>query len=164
MRCFADVPATVERLLTEQAHERVGVVLLDAFGRRLLERHAGHPFVRRLAVTELSAQFPSTTTAHVTTMHTGHPVGEHGLYEWNVYEPALDAIVIPLRFSFAGDGEPDTLAKAGLAATALLDATPSTSASRPPARRRPSCSRRRSRRRRSMAWRRPARGCGHSRR
>jgi hypothetical protein len=120
MRCFADVPATVERLLTERARERVAVVLLDAFGRRFLERHAGHVFLRRLAVTELTTQFPSTTTAHVTTMHTGRPVGEHGLYEWDVYEPALDAIVTPLRFSFAGDGEPDTLAKAGLAATALL--------------------------------------------
>jgi hypothetical protein len=53
-------------------------------------------------------------------MHTGRSVGEHGLYEWNVYEPALDAIVTPLPFSFAGDGEPDTLVKAGLAATALL--------------------------------------------
>ena len=53
-------------------------------------------------------------------MHTGRPVGEHGLYEWNVYEPALDAIVTPLRFSFAGDGRPDTLARARLAATALL--------------------------------------------
>src|SRR5215211_2328560 len=69
MRCFADVLATVERLLTEEARERVGVVLFDAFGRRLLERHAGHRFLRRLAVTELATQFPSTTTAHVTTMH-----------------------------------------------------------------------------------------------
>jgi Type I phosphodiesterase / nucleotide pyrophosphatase len=85
------------------------VILLDAFGRRFLERHADHPFLRRLDVTELSAQFPSTTTAHVTTMHTGRPVGEHGLYEWHVYEPALDAVITPLLFSFAGDPERDTL-------------------------------------------------------
>jgi hypothetical protein len=113
VRSFADIPVAVERLLLER-HERVGVVLLDAFGRRFLERHAGHPFLRRLDITELSAQFPSTTTAHVTTMHTGHPVGDHGLYEWNVYEPALDAIVTPLLFSFAGDHERDTLRATGL--------------------------------------------------
>jgi len=121
MRGFADVSAAVERLLTERARKRVAVLLLDAFGRRFLERHAEHPFLRRLAVTELTTQFPSSTTAHVTTMHTGRSVGEHGLYDWNVYEPALDAIVTPLRFSFAGDGEPGTLAAAGLAPEALLD-------------------------------------------
>lgn len=97
MRSFADIPPYVERLLTTGERERVGVVLLDGFGRRFLERHASHPFLRRLAVTELTTQFPSTTTAHVTTMHTGRPVGEHGLYEWNVYEPAVDDVVIPLR-------------------------------------------------------------------
>jgi predicted AlkP superfamily pyrophosphatase or phosphodiesterase len=96
VRSFADIPATVERLLGMGERRAVGVVLLDAFGRRFLERHAGHPFLRRLTVTEIATQFPPTTTAHVTTMHTGRPVGEHGLYEWNVYEPALDAVVIPL--------------------------------------------------------------------
>jgi predicted AlkP superfamily pyrophosphatase or phosphodiesterase len=107
-KSFADIPVRVQELL-QDGHRSVGVVLLDAFGRRFLERYADHPFLRRLAVTELRTQFPSTTTAHVTTMHTGLPVGEHGLYEWNVYEPALDAIVTPLLFSFAGDGERDTL-------------------------------------------------------
>jgi hypothetical protein len=98
VRSFADIPPYVERLLVSGERERVGVVLLDGFGRRFLERHARHPFLRRLEVTELTAQFPSTTTAHVTTMHTGRPVGEHGLYEWNVYEPAIDQVIVPLRF------------------------------------------------------------------
>jgi hypothetical protein len=83
-------------------------VLLDAFGRRFLERHAGHPFLRRLEVTELATQFPPTTTAHVTTMHTGRPVGEHGLYEWNVYEPSLGEVVTPILNARVGTG-PDTL-------------------------------------------------------
>jgi predicted AlkP superfamily pyrophosphatase or phosphodiesterase len=108
MRSFADIPATVERLLTAGERTRVGVVLLDAFGRRFLERHADHPFLRRLDVTPIATQFPSTTTAHVTTMHTGVPVGEHGLYEWNVYQPSLDAVVTPLLHARAGQG-PDTL-------------------------------------------------------
>ncbi len=104
MRSFPDVPATVERLLGSGERDRVGVVLLDAFGRRFLERHADHPFLRRLTVTEIATQFPPTTTAHVTTMHTGRPVGEHGLYEWNIYEPSLDAVVIPILHAGAGGG------------------------------------------------------------
>jgi Type I phosphodiesterase / nucleotide pyrophosphatase len=87
----------VERLLGDGERRAVGVVLLDAFGRRFLERFADHPFLQRLEVTPIATQFPPTTTAHVTTMHTGRPVGEHGLYEWNVYEPSLGEVVIPLR-------------------------------------------------------------------
>lgn len=60
-------------------------------------------------MTEIEGQFPSTTAAHVTTMHTGRPVGEHGIYEWHVYEPALNAVITPLLFSFAGDDGRDTL-------------------------------------------------------
>jgi hypothetical protein len=70
----------------------------------------------------LTTQFPSTTTAHVTTLHAGVPVGEHGLYEWNVYEPSLDALVTPMLFCFAGDGARDTLLRAGADPDALLSA------------------------------------------
>ena len=123
MRSFADIPPYVERLLLSGERERVGVVLLDGFGRRFLERHASHPFLRRLTVTELATQFPSTTTAHVTTMHTGRPVGEHGLYEWNVYEPALDAVVTPLRFQRSGDERSGTLRASGLDPQVFIDGT-----------------------------------------
>src|SRR5205807_1225800 len=89
-------------------------ILLDAFGWSAFERHSGHPFLRRFAqdgvVAQITSQFPSTTAAHVTCLHTGLPVGAGGIYEWFQYEPALDAIVAPLLFSFAGD------------ATAVLDA------------------------------------------
>ena len=126
---FAALPATVERLLLGRSDgglpraalgdaparvERVVLVLLDAFGWRFLDRHADrHPLLRRFldegTVAKLTTQFPSTTTAHVTTLHTGRPVAEHGLYEWNLYEPSLDALVTPLMFSFAGDPGRDTL-------------------------------------------------------
>jgi hypothetical protein len=122
---FVALPATVERLFglgeggvaldgIPARADRVLLVLLDAFGWRFFTRHGDHPLLRRMqAVTELTTQFPATTTAHVTTLHTGAGVGEHGLYEWNVYDPALDALVTPLLFSFAGDGERDTLLRAG---------------------------------------------------
>jgi hypothetical protein len=126
---FAALPATIERLLLGREGgglphaalgdapdrvERVALVLLDAFGWRFFARHAdAHPLLRRFVadgtVAKLTSQFPTTTTAHVTTLHTGRPVAEHGLYEWNIYEPSLDALVIPLMFSRAGDGVRDTL-------------------------------------------------------
>lgn len=97
---FADIPAEVKRRVDRG--ERVAVVLLDAFGEAFLMRHREHPLVQRLEVALLRSQFPSTTTAHVTTMHFGTGVQEHGLYEWNVLEPSLDAIICPLRFNPAG--------------------------------------------------------------
>ena len=124
---FAALPPTVERLLAgtpgglpqallgeaPERIERVAVVLLDAFGMRFVERHANHPLLRGLAIAPLASQFPSTTTAHVTTMHSGTPVGAHGLYEWNVYEPALDAVIIPILYARAG-GAPDGLRGCGV--------------------------------------------------
>jgi hypothetical protein len=128
-RCFDQLPATVERLLTGRTDgaavavaepplgerfERVVFVYLDAFGCTLLDRYADHPLFARArsegVVLELTSQFPSTTTAQVTTIHSGLPVAKHGLYEWHLYEPALHRLITPLLFSFAGDGERGTLA------------------------------------------------------
>jgi hypothetical protein len=120
---FADLPAIVEQRL--ETHGRVLLVLLDAFGARFLERHDDHPLLRGLdAVHPLATQFPSTTTAHVTTLHTGLPVGAHGLYEWNVLEPALGRIVTPLRCAFAGDRHGDGLLEAGFDVARLLPDAP----------------------------------------
>ena len=105
--------------------DRVLLVLLDAFGWRFFVRHGDHPLLRRVqAVERLTTMFPSTTSAHVTTLHTGAGVGEHGLYEWNVYDPGLDALVTPLLFSFAGDGARDTLVRAGADPHAVLPSMP----------------------------------------
>ena len=130
--CFDQLPATISRLLGAPAHglplddgllagrfDHVVLVYLDAFGLRWLERHAAHPLLERAArdglVRGLTSQFPSTTAAHITTIHTGQPVGEHGLYEWFVLEPRLERLIAPLLFSFAGDDLPHTLLAAGLA-------------------------------------------------
>lgn len=129
---FAQIPATIERLLTgapgglpgdalaglpERPHA-VLVVLIDAFGWRFLERHARHPMIARLidqgTVSKLSSQFPSTTAAHMTTLHTGLPVAETGIYEWFMYEPSLQELIAPLLFSPAGEHGRDLLATAGV--------------------------------------------------
>jgi hypothetical protein len=123
-RCFSELPALIERLLGEgdlendvelfrRGYDRVVLIYIDAFGWRFVERHGDHPLLARGIVERWTSQFPSTTTAHTTTIQSGLPVGVHGLYEWNVYEPALDRIVTPLFFCFAGDDERDTLVEIG---------------------------------------------------
>jgi Type I phosphodiesterase / nucleotide pyrophosphatase len=98
---FAELPGRISGVLRE--HERLAVVLLDAFGMAFVRRHGEHPFLRRLAIEPLASQFPTTTTAHLTTLSTGLPVAEHGLYEWRVYDPGLDAVIVPLRMGYAHD-------------------------------------------------------------
>ncbi len=120
---FARIPGTLLRLFgdseayglpkdvlpdREAAPPRVVAVLVDALGWTFAERFAERaPLLARLradgVVSKLTTQFPSTTTAHVTTLHTTQPVGEHGAYEWFVYEPSLDRVVCPLTAAFAGE-------------------------------------------------------------
>ena len=107
MKSFADIPAEVRRRV--DAGERVVLILLDAFGLEFLERHGDHPLIQCLDVIPLTSQFPSTTTAHVPSVHFGMPVHEHGLYEWNILEPALGEIICPLRFNPTGAEEEGTL-------------------------------------------------------
>lgn len=112
LRCFDELPGLIESLLAK--HDRVAFVYFDAFGWRFAERHGDHPLLRRAKVERWRAQFPSTTTVHTTTIHTGLPVAEHGLYEWHIYEPRLDRMITPLWFCFAGDDRRNTLFDAGL--------------------------------------------------
>jgi hypothetical protein len=132
-RSFADIPATVTRLLTgdggggldpdvlgalDRRWARVALVVVDAFGWSFAERHGGHPFLRRVSAEgvlgRLTSQFPSTTSAHMTTLHTGRALGESGIYEWFQLEPGLDRIIAPLLFSYAGDADRETLRGSGL--------------------------------------------------
>jgi hypothetical protein len=104
---FADIPEEVRRRV--DGGERVALLLLDALGLRFLHRHDDHPLLGRLGITPLRSQFPSATTAHVTTIHSGLPVQEHGLYEWSVLEPTLGEVITPLRFALAGSDVLDGL-------------------------------------------------------
>lgn len=128
-RSFDLLPGTIERALTGATHrpalapgllngldgrfDRVAFVYLDAFGWLFAERYADHPLLARARsdglLVQLTSQFPSTTAAHVTTIHSGQPVGTHGVYEWYIYEPLLDRMISPLVYSFAGDRHRGTL-------------------------------------------------------
>ena len=101
---FAELPERIATLAAE--HDQLGVVLLDAFGWAFVQRHADHPFLRRLQIEPVASQFPSTTTAHMTTLYSGLPVTEHGLYEWRCYEPLVGDVIRPLRFALAGSDDP----------------------------------------------------------
>src|SRR5258708_33495975 len=105
--------------------DKVILMFVDALGWRFFERYADkYPFLRRFTsegvVSKLTSQFPSTTAAHTTTIHTGLPVGESGVFEWFYYEPQLDRIIAPLLYSFAGDKGRETLRKAKITPEALF--------------------------------------------
>ncbi|GAB4425540.1 MAG: alkaline phosphatase family protein [Anaerolineae bacterium] len=128
--CFAHLPATIKALLTGQGepaipaarfdglpqrYNKVILLFVDSFGWHFFEQYRDRlPALQQLTgdgrATKMTAMFPSTTSAHVTTIHTGLPVAESGVYEWFYYEPQLDAMIAPLLFSFAGQKERNGLA------------------------------------------------------
>jgi len=110
---FAGIPSRIREACASGKYNTVVLFVIDGFGWRFFEKFQEMPFLRRVTasgtVEKLTAQFPSTTAAHVTTIHTGQPVGKSGVHEWFYYEPQLDRVIAPLLFSFAGDSQRDTL-------------------------------------------------------
>lgn len=106
-------------------YEMVIMLLIDGFGWNLYERYGGEsPSLQHLEtegiLSKLSSQFPTTTAAHITTIHTGLEVGQTGIYEWFYYEPRVDHMISPLLFSFARDHEPETLLKANVSSQEIF--------------------------------------------
>lgn len=89
MRRFSEIPNMIESLLEQN---KVVLIVIDGFGKTFSDRHLEHPFLQRLALEPLEAQFPTTTTAHMTTLYTGLSVAEHGLYEWTIKDPVLGCL------------------------------------------------------------------------
>ena len=110
---FAGIPNRIKQAFASGDYDAVVLFLIDGFGWRFFERFQEAPFLKRIArsgtIEKLTCQFPSTTAAHLTTIHTGLPVGVSGIYEWYIYEPVLDRIIAPLLFSQAGTRERETL-------------------------------------------------------
>lgn len=106
-------------------YQNVILILADNFGWNLFERyHQGISLFQKYSdstkVDKIFSQFPSTTTAHVTTMFSGLPVYEHGLYEWRMYSERLDRSITPLMYTQLINKEkasieqgPDTLFDSG---------------------------------------------------
>jgi len=110
---FAGIPDRITNAFASGKYDAVVLFLVDAFGWRFHERFQDAPFIKRIAkhgmIEKLTSQFPSTTAAHVTTIHTGLPVGVSGVHEWYYYEPQVDAVIAPLLFSYSGTKERDSL-------------------------------------------------------
>ncbi len=127
---FAGLPHYVKSLLggepfpsaipdLQNQYDNVILFFVDSFGWRFFEKYASHPYLKRFQqagqAVKLTSQFPSTTSAHLTCIHTGLNVGLSGIFEWNYYEPLLDAMIVPLLFSFSGSMERDQLMTTGIA-------------------------------------------------
>lgn len=113
---FAGIPNRIKEAFASQKYDAVVLFFVDAFGWRFFERFQDAPFLQRFAkhgkIEKITSQFPSTTAAHVTTIHTGLNVGQSGVHEWYYYEPLVDRVIAPLLFSYAdGAKERDTLEK-----------------------------------------------------
>lgn len=127
--CFAGFPQLTRHLLTGSGelgfasdilsglpsqYDKVVLMYVDAFGWRFFDQYADkYPFLKRFieqgVASKITSQFPSTTAAHLSTIHLGTPVGQTGIYEWFYYEPLLGRMIAPLIFSYAGDQEIGTI-------------------------------------------------------
>ncbi len=128
-RCFSNLPRTIHSFFSDTVtpalapdllgsatspYDTVILFYIDAFGWRFWQEHCDRsPFLQRMqsdgVVSKITSQFPSTTAAHVTTIHSGLPVGQSNVFEWQYYEPELDAVFSPLLYSFAGDKKRETV-------------------------------------------------------
>ena len=123
---FAGLPGAIQSIFAggqpypqfATDYDNVILCFIDGFGWRHVEKFGAYPFLdrftRRGSAQKLTSQFPSTTSPHVTCIHTGQNVGQSGIFEWNYYEPLLDAMIVPLLFSFSGTTERDQLKATGI--------------------------------------------------
>ncbi len=138
--CFSRIPDTIYRMLTGEGEEglpdsvfadirkqynKVILILIDGFGWRFYEQFRdAYAFLKRFGSAgvevKLTTQFPSTTAAHITTIHGGMPPSKSGIYEWVFFDPTFDRVIAPLLFSYAGDKGRNTLASANLSPRKLF--------------------------------------------
>jgi hypothetical protein len=125
---FAAIPNSIEFLLTGNRRtpllppdcfggaypqpEKVVLFFIDAFGWQFWQdHHQRFSTTRRVAeqgtLTPISALFPSTTAASVSTLNLGVSPREHALYEWNIYIPAYGEVIQSLAFCPLGARAPD---------------------------------------------------------
>lgn len=129
--CFSNIPNTIKNLLGIQnknglpidtlggkrvKSNKVILLLIDAFGWSFYEKYKNDSsFMKKIekkgVVSKITSQFPSTTTAHITTAFTGLPVYKHGLYEWFYYENEVDDIITAFLFKEARSNEYESLKK-----------------------------------------------------
>lgn len=134
---FVQIIPTIEELLTgkknknsfsddvleglKNKYNKVVLILIDGFGWNFFEKYKNDfPFLKKAVkngvISKISPQFPSTTSAEITTINTNLQVNQHGVYEWQYFEPKLDEIIKPLMFSFVANKTRNTIKKTGISA------------------------------------------------
>jgi hypothetical protein len=139
---FGNIPNTIEHMLTgadrasllpadcfSGAHPRPQKIVLffvDAFGWQYWQRYYSRfrttaRVAERGTLTPISALFPSTTAASVSTMNLGVLPSRHALYEWNIYIPAYGEVIQSLAFSPLGRRATDACLRQGYDPARLLE-------------------------------------------
>jgi predicted AlkP superfamily pyrophosphatase or phosphodiesterase len=97
LRVLAALGVAGERNVLElRPAECIVVLLVDGLGWTLLREHAAQaPFLSSLTAQPLTAGFPTTTAASVTSLGTGRPPGEHGI---TGYTTRLDGLSEPVNW------------------------------------------------------------------
>jgi predicted AlkP superfamily pyrophosphatase or phosphodiesterase len=89
--------------------QRVVVILADGFGWNLVERLKHLPLIEEGqtngVVSRITSQFPSTTSAHITTISTNLEPIEHGIFEWSTYFPELGQLFQSLPYRVLKNGK-----------------------------------------------------------
>ncbi|MCR5803044.1 MAG: alkaline phosphatase family protein [Clostridia bacterium] len=82
---------TADKILEGNKHRNVVVVILDAMGISILEKHLKPDgFLRSHLVCSYDSVFPPTTVAATTSVMSGLYPNEHGWLGWDMYYPKLD--------------------------------------------------------------------------
>jgi hypothetical protein len=139
---FGNIPNTIEHLLTGARRgpllpedcfggsyprpQKVVLFLVDSFGWQFWQEYRRR--FRTMArigekgtLTPISALFPSTTAASVSTLNLGVLPAAHALYEWNVYIPAYGEVIQSLAFTPLGRHRADACLAKGYDPGKLLD-------------------------------------------
>jgi Type I phosphodiesterase / nucleotide pyrophosphatase len=91
--------------LAIEAASGVCLLLVDGLGWELLKQNAqSAPFLNSIAREPLTAGFPATTAASLSSLATGLPPGEHGLVGYTMALPGFDRAFNTLTWSLYGLG------------------------------------------------------------
>lgn len=112
--------------LRPKEQQKVILFLVDGFGyRQWLRYQDRQPFLQRstkhATLAPLTAVFPSTTSATLTTVHSGLTPQEHGLLEWLIYDERVGELIYTLPFDTLQQRGRDSLAAAGVSPKVLFD-------------------------------------------
>ena len=139
---FGNIPDTIEYLLTGVRRgpllpsdcfggtyprpDKVVVIFVDSFGWQFWQDYharfrATSRVVQQGTLTPVSALFPTTTAASVSTMNLGVLPSQHALYEWNIYIPAYGEVIQSLAFSPLGRHSNDACLRRGYDPGKLLE-------------------------------------------